>query len=484
MNRKRGQPFYAIIKISISIFYLTKLLHLLGGNFAKISLPVRTRNSARTSSIQFRRKTSSILTSVSNTFARNIPNFFVGLGLLGTFIGLIAALTFSTQNLTQAVDQEQIKEALKGLLITAAAKFYISAAGLVSFIILSFLFRLSLKYLHGIVHQINTSLEERISSLNLYAISERQVSLQQASLDELKLFNTNVAMRIGDAVRTALETSNSSLTTKLDQIAEAFGKLISASRDGAGSAVNEAMKGGFDASLRNTSDALASVANSLQDLPARLSVAAASIQNAGDAAAEQQRRLAESTQSALEHLRDATNQVASNIEQGTEILFPNLNTAGGTFSNSAASLGAFLERFSAGGEDYMKSLSSLTTQTTALEANFSTISSRITAASESLAKAGLAVEGNLAQVLNAIRDFTHAAEETNRSVNTSQEAISSTVRSLQQIMTTHIQRFDDVDREARWNIHLHWFTFGIASCADGGKPLAYGPGTCKRRKSI
>ena len=315
-----------------------------------------------------------------------------------------------------------------------------------SFIILSFLFRLSLKYLHGIVHQINTSLEERISSLNLYAISERQVSLQQASLDELKLFNTNVAMRIGDAVRTALETSNSSLTTKLDQIAEAFGKLISASRDGAGSAVNEAMKGVFDASLRNTSDALASVANSLQDLPARLSVAAASIQNAGDAAAEQQRRLAESTQSALERLlRDATNQVASNIEQGTEILLQNLNTAGGTFSNSAASLGAFLERFSAGGEDYMKSLSSLTTQTTALEANFSTISSRITAASESLAKAGLAVEGNLAQVLNAIRDFTHAAEETNRSVNTSQEAISSTVRSLQQIMTTHIQRFDDVD---------------------------------------
>ena len=31
---------------------------------------------------------------VQYDFARNIPNFFVGLGLLGTFIGLIAALTF------------------------------------------------------------------------------------------------------------------------------------------------------------------------------------------------------------------------------------------------------------------------------------------------------------------------------------------------------------------------------------------------------
>ena len=71
-----------------------------------------------------------------------LPNFFVGLGLLGTFIGLIAALTFSSQNLTGATNQEEIKQALNGLLTTAAAKFYISAAGLISSLILSFLIRL------------------------------------------------------------------------------------------------------------------------------------------------------------------------------------------------------------------------------------------------------------------------------------------------------------------------------------------------------
>jgi hypothetical protein len=32
-------------------------------------------------------------------FATSLPNFFVGLGLLGTFIGLIAALAFSTERL-------------------------------------------------------------------------------------------------------------------------------------------------------------------------------------------------------------------------------------------------------------------------------------------------------------------------------------------------------------------------------------------------
>jgi hypothetical protein len=49
-------------------------------------------------------------------FAASLPNFFVGLGLLGTFIGLIAALTFSTESLTLATDQEQIKKALNLLL--------------------------------------------------------------------------------------------------------------------------------------------------------------------------------------------------------------------------------------------------------------------------------------------------------------------------------------------------------------------------------
>jgi hypothetical protein len=77
-------------------------------------------------------------------------------------------------------------------------------------------------------------------------------------------------MKVGDAVRTALEISNSGLAAKLDQIADAFAKLIDVSKEGAGSAVSEAMKGAFDATLRQTSDVLGSVAGSLQDLPNRL----------------------------------------------------------------------------------------------------------------------------------------------------------------------------------------------------------------------
>ena len=180
---------------------------------------------------------------VQYDFVRSLPNFFVGLGLLGTFIGLIAALTFSSENLTGATNQEEIKQALNGLLTTAAAKFYISAAGLISSLILSFLIKLVIKHLHGLVHQINNALEERIIFLSSQTISERQLSVQQDSLEELKLFNTNIAMKIGDAVRNAVEASNESVTNKLSDIANSFAKLLVSSRDGAGNAINEALKG-------------------------------------------------------------------------------------------------------------------------------------------------------------------------------------------------------------------------------------------------
>jgi hypothetical protein len=187
---------------------------------------------------------------VQYDFVRTLPNYFVGLGLLGTFIGLIAALTFATQSLTNAVEPTQIKAALNDLLTTAAAKFYISAAGLVASLILSLLIRLMLKHLHSRVHEINDALQERLLFITEQNITEKQLSIQQQSLTELKLFNTNIAMKIGDAVRTAVEASNDNLTNKLSEIADSFARLIDASGEGAGKAVGDAMKGAFDTSLR------------------------------------------------------------------------------------------------------------------------------------------------------------------------------------------------------------------------------------------
>jgi hypothetical protein len=79
---------------------------------------------------------------------------------------------------------------------------------LVASLVLSLLIRLILKHLHGRVHQLNDALQERLLFVSEQNITERQLSVQQESLAELKLFNTNIAMKIGDAVRSAVQASN------------------------------------------------------------------------------------------------------------------------------------------------------------------------------------------------------------------------------------------------------------------------------------
>jgi hypothetical protein len=381
-------------------------------------------------------------------FVRSLPNFFVGLGLLGTFIGLIAALTFSTQSLTSAVNQEQIKSALNQLLTTAAAKFYISAAGLVASLALSLFIRIVLKRLHRRVHQINDALEERLFFVTEQTITERQLSIQRDSLEELKLFNTNIAMKIGDAVRTAVQAGNDSISNKLSDIADSFAKLATASGEGAGKAVGDAMKGAFDTSLTQVSEAFSGIAAELKDLPARLNAATESIQNAGRTAAQQQQQLAEKIQEAVQNiLRDAGSQLSDKIEDGTRGLLADLTQSGSAFGETAKKVDALFERFSVNGDDYLKSLSSLVGENSKLENSLTSLTSQLVSASDGVTRASVAIETNLAKLLTGVGELTRVATETSRTVRDSQESVRSTVETLQQQMALHIQRFNNVDEK-------------------------------------
>ena len=354
---------------------------------------------------------------VQYNFVRALPNFFVGLGLLGTFIGLIAALTFATQGLTNAHNQDDINNALKLLLTTAAAKFYISAAGLVSSLILSFAIRLTLKYLNGLIQQINGALSSCIQFLTSQIISETQLAVQRESLEELRVFNTNVALKIGDAVRSAIETGNQTVTTRLSAIAESFSKLLDSSKEGAGNAVNEAMKGALDKTLREASDAIGTVSGALQNIPERLSAAATSIEEAGNAARAQQEQLATTLQTALETmLNETAGKMTSSIATGTEGMLADLKQTGSSFGDSATKIEAVLQKFENTEEAYLERLSSLTDTNEKLETALENISNQVIAASGSVASANNILNENLDFVLSGIREFVTVAAETNRAV--------------------------------------------------------------------
>jgi archaellum component FlaC len=319
---------------------------------------------------------------------------------------------------------------------------------LVSSIVLTLLIKLTLKYLHGLVHELNDSLQARLLFTSEQDIAQNQLSVQHDSLTELRLFNTNIAMKIGDAVRSAVEASNDTLTNKLSEIADSFSRLIEASGEGASRAVDDAMKGAFDASLGQASEAISGIAEQLKGLPERLSQAAASIQEAGSAATLQQERLSESIKDAAKSIMlDAGTQIADDLRTGTKDVISGLKSTGATFSDSAEKITGFFERFSGSGEDYIRTLSSLSEQNAKLENGLGAISSRISDAADGVSKAGAAIDSNLAKLLSSISEVSRVAAETNRGAQESQTAIRQTVETLQKQMSQHLDRFNDVDEK-------------------------------------
>ena len=381
-------------------------------------------------------------------FFRSLPNLFVGLGLLGTFIGLIAALTFSTQDLAIADNQDKIKTALSGLLTTAAAKFYISAAGLIASLILSLSTKTVLKYLHDLVLHINNSIEERLLFLTDQSLAEGQLTVQQESLLELRLFNSNVAMKIGDAVRNAIQTSNDGISHKLEQVADKFATLVGSSGEGATKVVGDAMKNALEGTLQEASTAIAEVSKKLEALPQQLSEAANAIRSSGQAANEHQRQLADSLQQGLQNmLQTAGAQLVDGLRDGATAAMSGLKVTSESFGASATQLGGFLTEFSENGQSYMDALKSIVAQSERTEAGLREISAQIASATGNLTRASSVIDAHVEQLLSGIRDFTRGAEESSRTHREAQQAIRGSVETLQQQMSRHIQRFDNVDEK-------------------------------------
>jgi hypothetical protein len=74
------------------------------------------------------------------SFYLGLPNIFVGVGLLLTFIGLVSALHFSAQGVTSP-NVSEAQHALEGLLKAATFKFLTSISGVFASIALSLSFK-------------------------------------------------------------------------------------------------------------------------------------------------------------------------------------------------------------------------------------------------------------------------------------------------------------------------------------------------------
>jgi hypothetical protein len=146
-----------------------------------------------------------ILTSadVNLRFYTAVPNYLVGLGLLFTFMGLVAALYFASAGVV-APSIEEAQDALRDLLAAATFKFVTSIAGLGASIIYSSREKTHLYRLGQRLDALCTALEQRVVPVTPEYLGTVQLAEMRSQSMLLRRLGRHLHVTIPDTVEERL----------------------------------------------------------------------------------------------------------------------------------------------------------------------------------------------------------------------------------------------------------------------------------------
>ncbi|MBV1700627.1 MAG: anti-phage defense protein ZorA [Hyphomicrobiales bacterium] len=168
----------------------------------------------------------------------SVPGYFVGVGLLLTFIGLVIALSKAAAGTEAAAaggGAQVMQAALRELLHAATFKFSTSIAGLAASIALSLAFRLYSVGLETSLGSFCDALEERVDYLAPQKLQRQMAESMSAQVDELKAINSEKFFsRLGDHVGPTIHGAMEQAMTPLTKsIHDAVSQLSANSQNGA-----------------------------------------------------------------------------------------------------------------------------------------------------------------------------------------------------------------------------------------------------------
>jgi hypothetical protein len=249
-----------------------------------------------------------------------IPGYFVGLGLLFTFIGLVLALSEAAAgtraaHMADGAGAQAMQGALGKLLSAATFKFSTSIAGLAASIALSFAFRLFNVGVESSLSDLCQALEKRLDYLAPQKVTTEMVEKLDAQLAELKMINSEEFFsRLGQDIGPPLQQAmHAAIVPLADQIGNAVGELKSESQSGIEGLLarfTDSVQGGAGVELRE----LATSLNSMQGV---LEEARRGISGSGE---EFSRRMAEAADNLNRLVAEAGKSLGRSSEQSREVL--------------------------------------------------------------------------------------------------------------------------------------------------------------------
>ncbi|WP_299663140.1 hypothetical protein [uncultured Ruegeria sp.] len=222
---------------------------------------------------------------------RWVPGVFVSVGLLLTFLGLVAVLQTS-KGMLRPEDNAATMAALQQLLGQASAKFVMSLSGLACSIVLNLVLRFWSARVELAAEEFAAVLEKNMAFISLEDLASKQLrAIEDQTVQQAEL-NTHLVAKISEPLNRVVEQSVQNVGTMVDQL----GKDITSGIGGSLNAVSERMEAAANSlssigdnlnlAARQFDDALSSSTKSLTTALSRLEEVSEKLTNASGAVGE------------------------------------------------------------------------------------------------------------------------------------------------------------------------------------------------------
>jgi methyl-accepting chemotaxis protein len=355
-------------------------------------------------------------TSFPARFFAAVHGYFIGIGLLLTFIGLVAALKFAAAGVASP-EIAVAKEALNSLLSAASFKFMTSIAGLGCSLLLSVGARTVTYAIENAAQGFARDLEAAMVPVFVESLAYEQLGATRAQLAALDRLNTSlatdVAREIEPRLGAALVPVIGAIGALPSPIVAALHELKDGIKAGDGNDLPGVLEGFATEMRRSAGVEIKQLATQLAEIGAAIGQTQQHIGSSGQEFAAQMGAAAAQLLSAAATMRDSmdgrVNAVGDRIEQLAEALARNEARLAATATSAAQGMAATVK--GAGDEIALRMIEA----TKGLAATSDGLAARVNTMLGGLDKVGVTLDAQVAgmrQVVSSLDGARQALDET------------------------------------------------------------------------
>ncbi|MBU0791592.1 MAG: anti-phage defense protein ZorA [Gammaproteobacteria bacterium] len=288
-------------------------------------------------------------------FWQALPNYFVGFGLLCTFLGLVSGLHFAAAGVASA-DAALARESLRDLLDAATFKFLTSIAGVLASLSLSVFVRTQVQSLQSVLDRFCSALEKRMSFVTPEWLALEQLREQQKLTLTLERFNTDFAAQLAEALEQRMTKALTTPEGKNVFVAaiENLGETFKGNAGEMGKEVSDSVVGGITGPLATLAEAMAELSTA----------SGGAVDRVNEFSNTYSQKITQATERFEQGIKAAADEIRAAAEAASKSVMEGAATAGNTFTQGGTAAGGKIDE---AGDRMLNALTPLVNNITSLQ---------------------------------------------------------------------------------------------------------------------